>query len=88
MVYMRTLGRFELVSGPLPNEHVIRAQNKRIILHTYLTLATPMRTHWRDTLLGLIWPELSTEEARRALLALRETTDGDCVDHFPGRNSS
>lgn len=87
MVYVRTLGRFELASGPLPSEHVIRAQPKRLALLTCLTLATPTRAHQRDTLLGHFWPELSTEEARRALLALRETTDGDCVGHFPGRNS-
>ena len=67
MMHLRTLGRFELVTGASPNQQLVRTQPKRLALLTYLAVATPGRGHRRDTLLGLFWPELSTDEARRAL---------------------
>ncbi|MEO8452217.1 MAG: BTAD domain-containing putative transcriptional regulator [Gemmatimonadota bacterium] len=87
MVYLRTLGRFELISGTPPSEQVIRAQPKRLALLTYLAVATPARPHRRDTLLGLFWPDLSAEEARRALRqalhAIRRFLEDDILESRP-----
>lgn len=43
------------------------AQAKRAALLAYLTLARPRGEHRRDTLLALLWPELSAGRARAAL---------------------
>ncbi|MEO7023153.1 MAG: hypothetical protein ABI130_02810, partial [Leifsonia sp.] len=67
MLRFRTLGRFELVDGDPPASHAVSAQPKRLALLAYLALATPRGPQRRDTLLGLFWPELTDEEARRAL---------------------
>ncbi len=67
MIHLRTLGRFELVAGEAPAIRVVAAQPKRLALLAYLALGTPSGAHRRDALLALFWPELNTEEARRAL---------------------
>ena len=66
MPRLLTLGRFELVetaaeARPLP------VQPKRLALLAYLAASGPGIFHRRDELLALLWPELGTEEARRAL---------------------
>ena len=62
-----TLGSFELLEGQPPAVRLIPTQPKRLALLAYLALAHPRGFHRRDTLLALFWPELSAEEARRAL---------------------
>lgn len=42
-------------------------QTKRTALLAYLTVARPRNSHRRETLLGLFWPDLAEERARRAL---------------------
>src|SRR5664279_303284 len=84
MVHLRTLGRFELVAGEAPSVHVIAAQPKRLALLAYLAVASPAGAHRRDALLALFWPELSTDEARRALRqalhALRQFLDDGMLE--------
>jgi len=62
-----TLGRFELQSDDSPRGAIVSTQPKRLALLAYLAVATPRGVHRRDTLLGLFWPELGQDEARRAL---------------------
>jgi len=45
----------------------VLTQPKRVALLAYLAVATPHRFHRRDTLLGLLWPELDQDHARAAL---------------------
>ncbi|MEP6764190.1 MAG: BTAD domain-containing putative transcriptional regulator [Gemmatimonadaceae bacterium] len=78
-MHLRTLGRFELVAGEAPALHVVAAQPKRLALLAYLAIASPGGAHRRDSLLALFWPELNTDESRRALRqalhALRQFLD-------------
>jgi DNA-binding SARP family transcriptional activator/Tfp pilus assembly protein PilF len=67
MLRFHTLGSFELLEGQPPAVRLIPTQPKRLALLAYLALAHPRGPHRRDTLLALFWPELSAEEARRAL---------------------
>jgi DNA-binding SARP family transcriptional activator/Tfp pilus assembly protein PilF len=67
MLRFHTLGSFELLEGQPPAVRLIPTQPKRLTLLAYLALAHPRGPHRRDTLLALFWPELSAEEARRAL---------------------
>src|SRR5512132_2168330 len=67
MLRFYTLGAFELVDGDPPSVRLVPTQPKRLALLAYLALAVPRGFHRRDTLLALFWPELSGDEARRAL---------------------
>ncbi len=67
MLRLHTLGSFELAEGEPPVVRLVPTQPKRLALLAYLALAIPRGFHRRDTLLALFWPELSDEEARRAL---------------------
>ena len=67
MLRFYTLGAFELVDGEPPSVRLVPTQSKRLALLAYLALALPRGFHRRDTLLALFWPELSGDEARRAL---------------------
>ncbi|MBA3894086.1 MAG: hypothetical protein H0X69_10385, partial [Gemmatimonadales bacterium] len=67
MLRFHTLGSFELLEGQPPTVRLVPVQSKRLALLAYLALAHPRGFHRRDTLLALFWPELSEEEARRAL---------------------
>lgn len=67
MLRFLTLGSFELLQGQPPAVRLVPTQPKRLALLAYLALAQPRGFHRRDTLLALFWPELSGEEARRAL---------------------
>lgn len=68
MPRLLTLGRFELASETASPEP-ISIQPKRLALLAYLAAASPSGAvmHRRDTLLGLFWPELPQDDARRAL---------------------
>jgi DNA-binding SARP family transcriptional activator len=64
---LRTLGTLDLV-GPDGRElRAVLAQPKRTALLVYLALASPRGFHRRDTLAGLLWPELDAPRARAAL---------------------
>ena len=84
MIHLRTLGRFELVAGEAPAIHVVAAQPKRLALLAYLALGSPTGAHRRDSLLALFWPELNTEESRRALRqalhAIRQFLDDETLE--------
>jgi eukaryotic-like serine/threonine-protein kinase len=67
MLRFYTLGAFELLDGEPPSVRLMPIQSKRLALLAYLALALPRGFHRRDTLLALFWPELSGDEARRAL---------------------
>jgi len=67
MLRFHTLGSFELLEGQPPAVRLIPTQPKRLALLAYLALAHPRGFHRRDIVLALFWPELSGEEARRAL---------------------
>ena len=64
---LNTLGRLELLPSDAPGATAVAVQPKRLALLAYLTLATPRGVQRRDVLLGLFWPDLDQEEARRAL---------------------
>jgi DNA-binding SARP family transcriptional activator/TolB-like protein/Tfp pilus assembly protein PilF len=64
---LNTLGRLELLPSDAPGATPVAAQPKRLALLAYLALATPRGLQRRDVLLGLFWPDLDQEEARRAL---------------------
>jgi DNA-binding SARP family transcriptional activator len=66
-VRLRTFGRLELLPSQPDGAAPVAVQPKRLALLTYLALATPRGFQRRDVLLGLFWPDLDTEEARRAL---------------------
>ena len=64
---LNTFGRLELLPSDQPGTSPIAVQPKRLALLAYLALATPRGFQRRDLLLGLFWPDLDSEEARRAL---------------------
>jgi DNA-binding SARP family transcriptional activator/Flp pilus assembly protein TadD/TolB-like protein len=67
MSRLLTLGRFELVAPGPGGDMPVQVQPKRLALLAYLAAGEPGAPHRRDTLLGLFWPELGPDEARRAL---------------------
>ncbi|MBA3658994.1 MAG: hypothetical protein H0W67_05295, partial [Gemmatimonadales bacterium] len=64
---LHTLGRLELLPSDIPGAAPLAVQPKRLALLAYLAVATPRGMHRRDVLLGLFWPDLDEDEARRAL---------------------
>ncbi len=67
MIRLSILGAVD-IRGPDDREfHTVLAQPKRLALLAYLAAATPRAFHSRDTLLGLLWPDLDGEHARAAL---------------------
>jgi serine/threonine-protein kinase len=87
MLRFNTLGAFELLEGEPPGVRLIPTQPKRLALLAYLALAFPRGFHRRDSLLALFWPELSGEEARRALRQalhhLRRTAGDGAIETRP-----
>ena len=67
LLRLNTFGRLELLPSDQPGTSPIAVQPKRLALLAYLALATPRGFQRRDLLLGLFWPDLDSEEARRAL---------------------
>ncbi len=64
-IELRLLGRIAVRSPERDTADRVVTQPKRLALLSYLAL-TP-GYHRRDTLLGLLWPELNTSSGRRAL---------------------
>lgn len=61
------LGTIDLRSPDRDEVTAILTQPKRVALLVYLASASPRGFHRRDTLLGLLWPELDMRRARAAL---------------------
>ena len=66
MVKLTTLGTIELVNSDGHRVGSVLAQPKRLALLAVIALTAPDSVR-RETLVGLLWPELGHEEARRAL---------------------
>jgi serine/threonine protein kinase/Tol biopolymer transport system component/DNA-binding SARP family transcriptional activator len=67
MIQLRLLGSIDLQDATGRELRGVLAQPKRLALLAYLAAALPPRTHRRDTLLALFWPELDQDHARNAL---------------------
>ena len=67
MIRFRLLGTIDLRDEDGRELRAVLAQPKRLALLAYLAAAEPAGPHRRDTLLGLFWPELDQEHARKAL---------------------
>jgi DNA-binding SARP family transcriptional activator len=67
MIELRLLGALALTGADGAEVRTVVAQPKRLALLAYLAAARPYGFHRRDTLLGLLWPELDETRARRAL---------------------
>jgi serine/threonine-protein kinase len=67
MFSFRTLGSLELRSESGEEVTGVLAGQKLVALLAYLAVASPRGFHRRDTVVGLLWPELTQERARAAL---------------------
>src|SRR5438132_2545408 len=67
VIELRTLGTLDLRKADGPQIHSLAAQPKRVALLTYLCLGSPRGFHRRDTILGLLWPEVDQTHARTSL---------------------
>jgi len=63
----RTLGALELRSSSGEELEAVLGGQKLVALLAYLAVARPRGLHRRDTVVGLLWPELDQERARAAL---------------------
>lgn len=86
MIEFRTLGALELRGRDGREHRAVLTQPKRVALLAFLAASAPHRLHRRDTLLGLLWPELDQEHARAALRqALHGLRQGLGTDVITGR---
>jgi len=67
MIEFRTLGGLDLRASDGRQLEPLLAQPKPLALLAYLAVATPHGFHRRDTLVGLLWPELDARHARTGL---------------------
>ena len=67
MIRFQLLGTIDLRDENGRELRAVLAQPKRLAMLAYLAAAEPAGPHRRDTLLGLFWPELDQEHARKAL---------------------
>ena len=67
MYSFRTLGSLELRSDSGEEMTGVISGQKLVALLVYLAVARPHGYHRRDTIVGLLWPELTQERARAAL---------------------
>lgn len=83
MIRFRTLGGLDLRDENERQLLSILRQPKRLALLAYLAIATTTGYRRRDTILGLLWPELDEERARSALRQavhfLRRTLGADII---------
>lgn len=66
-IELRTLGRLGLRAADGSGIEEVLHQPKRLALLVYLAIAEPRGFHRRDSLLPLLWPDLSETRARNAL---------------------
>jgi eukaryotic-like serine/threonine-protein kinase len=67
MIELRTLGGIDLRDASGASLDDLLRQPKRVALLIYLVLAEPQGFHRRDTIIGLLWPDLDAMRARAAL---------------------
>lgn len=67
MIRLQVLGSLSLSRADGTSIRSVLAQPKRFALLTVLASSYPRSTHTRDTLVGLLWPDLAPKRARRAL---------------------
>jgi len=67
MLELRTLGEVSLTAGDGRELHSVLAQSKRVALLAYLASPSTPRFVSRDTLTGLLWPDVDEERARSSL---------------------
>ena len=67
MFSFRTLGALALRSSAGDELSAVLGGQKLVALLAYLAVAKPRGLHRRDTLVGLLWPELDQDRARAAL---------------------
>lgn len=67
MIRFHLLGSLQLRAADGRELRSVLAQPKRVALLAYLAAATPRGFHRRDSLVGLLWPDLDQEHARGAL---------------------
>ena len=83
MFSFRTLGTLELRSSSGDEPGAVLSSQKLVALLAYLAIARPRGLHRRDTLVGLLWPELDQERARAALrhavYRLRRSLGADAI---------
>jgi len=83
MIRFHTLGGLDLRDENGQQLLSILRQPKRLALLAYLAIAAPTGYRRRDTILGLLWPELDEERARSALRQavhfLRRTLGADVI---------
>lgn len=82
-IRIRTLGAMDVRSTGQGADRTIALPAKPMALLAYLVVATPRGLHRRDTVLGLLWPELAPARARhalrQALYTLRKSIGSDVV---------
>lgn len=75
MLHLRTLGALDLRDSRGERLAAVLARAKQVALLSYLAIEEPGRSHRRDTLLALFWPDADSEHAqtslRQALYQLR-----------------
>lgn len=75
MLEFRTLGTIDLREGSRLLEAPLR-HSKRVALLAYLAVPNPVRSHRRETLVALLWPDLDSQHGRgmlrHELYALRQ----------------
>ncbi|HEY7895391.1 MAG TPA: BTAD domain-containing putative transcriptional regulator [Gemmatimonadaceae bacterium] len=90
MIRFRTLGGLDLRDENERQLLSILRQPKRLALLAYLAIAAPTGYRRRDTILGLLWPELDEERARSALRQavhfLRRTLGADVIRGHGGED--
>jgi len=90
MIRFRTLGGLDLRDENGRQLLSILRQPKRLALLAYLAIAGPTGYRRRDTILGLLWPELDEERARSALRQavhfLRRTLGTDVIRGHGGED--
>jgi DNA-binding SARP family transcriptional activator len=78
-----TLGSFDLRASDGSRVEAVLGQPKRAALLAYLAAGEPGRTHLRDTLHGVFWPDLGENRARHALsqslYALRQVLGPEAI---------
>jgi DNA-binding SARP family transcriptional activator len=67
MIRLSLLGAVDLRGSEGDELRTVLAQPKRLALLAYLAVVHPAGFHSRDTLLALLWPDLSQEHGRAAL---------------------
>ena len=83
MIRISTLGTIHAVSDASAELALVGQQPKRLALLAYLAIARPRGAHRRDTILGILWPDVDQTRARsalrQALHTLRSTFGADAI---------